>query len=78
MNTITANDLKTKGIQIVGDEVTVVSFRGKAKYLILPESQIEAFEAFRLEQALKQAHADIDAGRYTTDLEAHLQEIDDV
>ena len=78
MNTITANELKTKGIQIVGDEVTVVSYRGKAKYLILPESQIDAFEAYRLEQALKQAQGDVEAGRYSTDLDAHLKEIEDV
>ncbi len=78
MNVITANELKTKGIQAIGDEETVVSYRGKPKYLILPESQIEAFEAFRLEQALKAVQQDVEAGRYTTDLDAHFKEIDDV
>jgi hypothetical protein len=78
MNTITANELKAKGIQIVGDEVTIVSYRGQPKYLILPESQIDAFEAFRLEQAYKQAKSDIESGRYSTDLNAHLKEIEDV
>ena len=78
MNTITANELKTKGIQIVGNEATLVSFRGKARYLILPESEIDAFEAFRLDQALKKAREDVDAGRYSTNLEAHLKEIEDV
>lgn len=78
MNTITANELKTKGIQIVGEEATLVSYRGKARYLILPESQIDAFEAFRLEQALKEAREDMDNGRFSTDLGAHLKEIEDV
>jgi hypothetical protein len=78
MNTITANELKTKGILSIGDEATTVSYRGRIKYLILPESQIDAFEAFRLEQALKQAKSDIEAGRYSTDLEAHLEEIENV
>jgi hypothetical protein len=78
MNTITANELKAKGIQVVGDEATIVSYRGRPKYLILPESQIAAFEAFRLEQALRLAKSDIEAGRYSTDLNAHLKEIEDV
>ena len=78
MNTITANELKTRGIQTIGDEATIVSYRGKPKYLILPESQIEEYEAFRLEQALKQVQSDVEAGRYSTDLDAHFREIDDV
>ncbi len=38
MNTITASELKARGIQVVGDEVTAISYRGKPTYLILPES----------------------------------------
>lgn len=78
MKTITANDLKTKGIQIVGDEETFVSFHGKLKYLILPEQLIEEFENYRLDKALHEVRDDIETGRYTTDLEAHFREIDSV
>jgi hypothetical protein len=78
MKSITANELKTRGIQALGDEVTIVSFRGRPRYLILPESQIEEFEAFRLEQALKQVKQDVKAGKYSTNLEEHLEEIENV
>jgi len=76
MKTISANDLKTKGIQAVGTEETIVSYRGKPKYLILPETFFEEFENFLLEKALKEAEEDLKTGRYTTDLEAHFREID--
>ncbi len=78
MNTITANELKTRGIQAIGDEETIVSYRGKPRYLILPESQIDAFESFRLERALREVRDDIEAGRYSTDLDEHFANIDDV
>jgi hypothetical protein len=78
MNTITANELKTSGIAAIGEEETVVFYRGKPKYLILPESQIEAYEAFRLDRALKLVQSDVEAGRYSTNLEKHLREIDNV
>jgi PHD/YefM family antitoxin component YafN of YafNO toxin-antitoxin module len=78
MNTITASELKARGIQVVGDEVTTISYRGKPTYLILPESHFEAYEAFLLEQALREARSDIEAGRYSTDLDEHLGKIDDV
>ena len=77
MNTITASELKSRGIQIVGDEVTTISYRGKPMYLILPESQFERYEAFLLEQALREVRSDIEAGRYSTDLDEHLKAIDD-
>jgi len=76
MKTISANELKTKGIQTVGNEETIVSYRGKPKYLILPESLFEEFENFRLEKALKEAYKELKTVRYTTDLEAHFREID--
>ena len=78
MNTITASELKARGIQVVGDEVTTISYRGKPTYLILPESHFEAYEAFLLEQALREARSDIEAGRYSTDLDEHLGKIDNV
>jgi hypothetical protein len=31
------------------EEVTIISYRGKAKYLILPEEFIEEYEMFRLD-----------------------------
>ncbi len=78
MNTITASELKARGIQVVGNEVTTISYRGKPTYLILPESHFEAYEAFLLEQALREARSDIEADRYSTDLDEHLRKIDDV
>jgi hypothetical protein len=78
MKTISANDIKTKGIQIVGDEETIVSYRGKAKYLILPEEYIEEYEMFRLEKAIRETEEDVKNGRYSTAIEEHFREIDSV
>ncbi len=78
MKTISANDLKTKGIQVVGNEETIVSYRGKPKYLILPEEFIEEYEMFRLEKAVRETEEDIKNGLYSTDLEEHFREIDSV
>lgn len=78
MKTISANDIKTKGIQIVGDEETIVSYRGKTKYLILPEEFIEEYEMFRLEKAIRETEDDLKNGRYSTNLEEHFREIDSV
>ena len=78
MRLITANELKTKGIGAAGDEETVVSVRGVPKYLIIPASQMEAYEEFKLEQALKQVQDEVAAGNFTTDLDAHLNDIDNV
>ena len=78
MKTITANDLKTFGIQAIGDEETIVSYHGKPKYLIIPENLIDDFHDFRLEKALKEVAENFDAGRYSNDLDVHLLEIDSV
>lgn len=78
MKTVSANELKTKGIQIVGDEETLVSFRGKPKYLILPEKYIEEYEMYRLERALNDVEKDLKKGNFSTDIEDHFREIDGV
>jgi hypothetical protein len=78
MKIISANDLKTKGIQMVGNEETIVSYRGKPKYLILPEEFIEEYELFRLERAIRETEEDIKSGRCSTNLEEHFREIDSV
>ena len=77
MNTITANDLKIRGIKAFGDKPTIISYRGKTRFLVLPESEIEEYELFCLNRALKEVENDIAEGRFTTDMEAHLKEVDD-
>ena len=78
MNTVTANDIKTKGIAVAEDEETLVTIRGRPRYLIIPESQIAGYEQYRLEEALKKVKAELQAGDWSSDLDEHLAEIENV
>lgn len=81
MNTITANELKTKGISAVethlqqGSEV-FISIRGQNKYVVIDAKKYAEFREFELEQAILETQADIKAGRFNTDsVEQHIQRI---
>ncbi|SFV89817.1 HigA protein (antitoxin to HigB) [hydrothermal vent metagenome] len=81
--TISANDLKTKGISLLDnllstlDEV-LISVRGKTKYVVVDMERYEYLRECELEQACREAQADIKAGRSKTmSAEEHLKELDD-
>jgi hypothetical protein len=68
-NTITANELKTKGISIADKMAmqgleTIVTIRGEAKYIILPKEQYYALKEHELMSALAESEEDLKKGKY--------------
>lgn len=81
IQSITANDLKTKGISIIkegtsdSDEV-IVTVRGKNKYVILPIEKYNYLRECELETALKEAKKDIELGKFKQEsVEEHIKRI---
>lgn len=79
--TITANDLKTKGISILneetssGDEV-IITVRGKNKYVVLPIEKYNYLRECELEAALHESRKDIKDGKfYKESVEKHIKRI---
>lgn len=85
MNTLTANELKTKGVSAVEarlktDEEVIISVRGQDRYVVMDIEKYAQFREYELAVALQEAKADVEAGRYTTESVAdHMKRvIDDV
>jgi len=81
MYTITANDLKTKGVSIVEkslkdhDEATI-SVRGKERYVIMPIEAYQQLREMELIAAVEQAKQDIANGDYVIEsVEKHMKRI---
>jgi PHD/YefM family antitoxin component YafN of YafNO toxin-antitoxin module len=69
VNTISANDLKTKGIsaieQALSDQPEAsVTVRGRMKYVVMSSEQYTHLRECELEAALAESKADLDAGRF--------------
>lgn len=83
MNTITANDLKTKGVSIVeaclrANEEAIISVRGQNKYVVMDLEKYSKLREYELEIALLEAKADVDAGRYSTcSVSDHMKQASD-
>jgi PHD/YefM family antitoxin component YafN of YafNO toxin-antitoxin module len=80
-NTITANELKTKGISLI-DKVTkhkeeaILTFRGKSEYVILPIEMYNKFREFELENALKESRENIEQGKFVKEtVDEHIKRI---
>lgn len=83
MNSITANELKTRGISAVeellkeGEEV-VISVRGQDRYVVMSLEKYDQLRECELESALREARADNEAGRVVTEsVEDHVRRITD-
>ena len=69
MNTVAANDLKTKGIKAIEDALVSepeasLSVRGQVKYVVMSQEQYQYLRECELEAALAESKADIAAGRF--------------
>ena len=83
MNTVTANELKTKGISAVetrlkDDEEVIISVRGKDRYVVMDLDKYARLREYELTVALQEAKADVEAGRVITEsVTEHMQRITD-
>jgi PHD/YefM family antitoxin component YafN of YafNO toxin-antitoxin module len=69
MNSVTANELKTKGLSIVAshlaiDEEVIISVRGQDKYVVMDLEKYTKLREYELAMALQEAKDDVKAGRY--------------
>jgi len=81
MSTISANDLKTKGVKAIEEALATqpevaVSVRGQIKYVVMSEEHYQYLRECELEAALAESKADLDAGRYVKETVAqHIRRI---
>ena len=69
MNTISANDLKTKGVgaiewALANQPEASVTVRGQVKYVVVRREHYMHLRECELEAALAESRADLDAGRF--------------
>lgn len=83
MSTVTANELKTKGVSAVesclkDDDEVIISVRGKDRYVVMEIEKYAKLREFELELALQEVKADVAAGRFTTESVAdHMKRLTD-
>jgi len=80
-NTLTANDLKTKGISSVDKNAekgleTIITIRGKEKYVIITTTEFNRLRECELTTALIESEKDIKKGMFKKDsIEKHTKRI---
>ena len=81
MISITANDLKTKGVSIVEsalkqDGEAVITVRGERKYVVLDVNTYSKLREYELDIALQEARDDIAKGNYKTEsVDKHMKRV---
>ena len=79
--TITANDLKTKGVSAIEESAgktgeTIITVRGKERWVVMDLEHYNYLRECELEAALNQARADVKAGRGITEsVDDHIKRI---
>ena len=82
-NSITANDLKVKGVTVLeqaisSDSEAIITVRGKSKYVVLSIDEYNRLRECELEAALIDAKKDLSEGKINTDsVEDHIRRITD-
>jgi len=83
MSTLTANELKTRGISAVeirlkDEDEVIISVRGKDRYVVMDMEKYTRLREYELDMALQEAKADVAAGRYRAESVAeHLRQVTD-
>lgn len=82
MTSISANDLKTKGIAAIeaalaGQSEAVVSVRGKDRFVVMDLAHYHYLRECELEAALAETRADLAAGRFVVEsADAHMDRVE--
>ena len=82
MNTISANDLKTKGVAAIQaaldqQDEAVISVRGKQRFVVVDIEHYQYLRECELSAAIVESKADIEAGRFVEEsAEAHLARLE--
>ena len=81
MNTITANQLKTKGVSaiqnnLLKDQELVITVRGKEKFVVMDMKHYNYLRECELDAALHQAKVDYQSKNYIKEnVDAHIKRI---
>lgn len=80
---VMANEVKTKGISLFDKlfekaEEVIISVRGKNKYVVINFERFKELRSLELDRAYLQAKCEIEEGKYTTDINHYLKEIDEI
>ena len=75
---VTANELKTKGIQAIEKEISnngqaIITHRGKSKYVVIDINTFDDYLAYKLDLDYQKALKEIEADNYK-----ELSNIDDI
>jgi predicted transcriptional regulator len=82
MSTISASDLKTKGIAAIeaglaNQPEAIISVRGKDRFVVMDVAHYHYLRECELDAALAETKADLAAGRFVREsAEAHLARLD--
>lgn len=82
MSSISANDLKTKGVSAIEAELAhqpeaIISVRGKDRFVVMEIAHYHYLRECELEAALAETRADLAAGRFVKESAAeHLARLD--
>ena len=83
MATIAANDLKTKGVASISEQLrespeAIITVRGKDRYVVMDIEHYRYLRECELESALLEARDDVKAGRVVTEsVTEHLKRLAD-
>ena len=83
MGAITANDLKTRGVASISEQLAenpeaIITVRGKSRYVVMDIDQYHYLRECELEAALLEAREDVKAGRVVTESVAdHIKRLTD-
>jgi PHD/YefM family antitoxin component YafN of YafNO toxin-antitoxin module len=81
MTTISANDLKTRGVSLLEDTVSkdgeaIITLRGKSKYVVIDMPTYNRLREYELEAALAQTKRELKAGQFVKEsVSKHMQRI---
>ncbi len=81
MNTINANELKTRGVTAIelalqNEQEITITVRGKPRFVVIDIDYFQHLRECELENALRNAKADIEAGRFVDETaEEHIERI---
>ncbi|HLF31503.1 MAG TPA: type II toxin-antitoxin system Phd/YefM family antitoxin [Xanthomonadales bacterium] len=83
METVTANELKTKGISAVEDRLktddeVIITVRGQDKFVVMSLEKYSRLRECELDRAVQEARADYAAGRVITEsVDDHIKRVSD-
>lgn len=81
MNTISANDLKVRGVTAIEEALAdnpeaSVTVRGQPRFVVMSREHYAHLRECELEAALAESRADLDAGRFVKEsVERHMKRL---